>query len=392
MLIRAFKIMNKVNTQRLEEDNEAFRSEIAASKALLKEKERLQRDYENSQIRFKTVFEESAFGNKFINSNLEIIKVNKALLKLLGYNKKELLGSRIIDIAHPDFVEHWQKLQHALWIANKRSFSIDTCIVKKDKTVIWCHVTSILFKDNQETLGYTIIEDISERKALEHNLKEANNHQLLLQQQLLEATIDAQENERSHIAEDVHNSLAQWLYAIKLSLERIDLQGLERKKESDTAILKAKDILSKCIKECRRISYELRPPALEDFGLKPAIQDMSKQVEGSIDVATHVTGLHGRLPKHLEIAIYRIVQELINNVIKHAAATKASINLSFKKKQITIRVEDNGIGFNMLKVKDGGIRIPSIENKLHLLNGKMDISARISGGSIITIQLSDKRL
>lgn len=392
MLIRAFKIMNKVNTQRLEEDNEAFRSEIAASKALLKEKERLQRDYENSQIRFKTVFEESAFGNKFINSNLEIIKVNKALLKLLGYNKKELLGSRIIDIAHPDFVEHWQKLQHALWIANKRSFSIDTCIVKKDKTVIWCHVTSILFKDNQETLGYTIIEDISERKALEHNLKEANNHQLLLQQQLLEATIDAQENERSHIAEDVHNSLAQWLYAIKLSLDRIDLQGLERKKESDTAILKAKDILSKCIKECRRISYELRPPALEDFGLKPAIQDISKQVEGSIDVATHVTGLHGRLPKHLEIAIYRIVQELINNVIKHAAATKASINLSFKKKQITIRVEDNGIGFNMLKVKDGGIRIPSIENKLHPLNGKMDISARISGGSIITVQLSDKRL
>jgi PAS domain S-box-containing protein len=383
--------MNKVKTQRLEEDNNSLKSNSTASKASQKEKDRLLQDYENSQVRFKTVFEQSAFGNKFINSNLEIIRVNKALVKLLGYSKKELLGSRIIDIAHPDFVEHWQKLQYMLWIANRKQFSIDTCIVRKDKTTIWCHVTSILFKDNGEKLGYTIIEDISERKMLEQNLKEANKRELLFRQQLLETTIDAQEKERLHIAEDIHNSLAQLLYGIKLSLDQVDLQNSELKEESDTAFANAKDVLSKCIKECRRISSELMPSALEYFGLKPAVEDMCKQLKGSVDLKSYFIGLHERLPKHLEIAIYRIVQELVTNVVKHATATQATINLTFKKKEITIRVEDNGIGFNMSKVKDGSIRILSLENKLQLLKGNLNISARNGGGTIITLQFSDNR-
>jgi PAS domain S-box-containing protein len=377
--------MYKVNTQRLEEENNRLKSDIIALKALVKEKERLQRDYDVSQLRYKTVFEQSALGNKFINANLEIIQVNKALVKLLGYSKKELLGSRIIDIADPNFVKDWEKLQHTLWVANKRSFSIDTCLIRKDKTTMWCHVTSVLFKDNGETLGYTIIEDISDRKALEHNLKQANNTELLFRQELLEATIHAQEKERLYISEQVHNNLAQLLYGIKLSLDRVDLQSPERQVQSDTAFKKAKEVLSKCIEESRRISYELMPPALETFGLKPAIDDMCKQVRGSIEIKYNINGLYGRLPRHLEIATYRIVQELTANVLKHAVASKASINLSFKKEAITIWVEDNGIGFDMLKVKDGSTRIRSIDNNLHLLNGKSNILARPGGGTIISV-------
>jgi signal transduction histidine kinase len=191
---------------------------------------------------------------------------------------------------------------------------------------------------------------------------------------------------------DVHNNLAQLLYGIKLSLDQVDLQSPERNAQNGAAFKNANDVLSQCIGESRRISYELMPPALEYFGLKPAIEDMCKQVKGSIDLKYHVTGLHRRLPRHLEIAIYRIVKELTTNVVKHAAASKAAINLSFKKEKITIRVEDNGIGFDMLKVNDGNIRIRSIDNKLHLLNGKLDISARPGGGTIISVQFSHKRL
>jgi PAS domain S-box-containing protein len=377
--------MNKVDTQRLEEENNRLKSDIIALNAVINKKDRLQRDYDVSQISYEKIFEQSALGNKFINANLEIIKVNKALVKLLGYSKKELLGSRITDLAHPDFVEHWEKLQHTLWIANKRSFSIDTCLIKKDKTTIWCHVTSIPFKDNGETLGYTIIEDISTRKASEDKLKQANNYELLFRQGLLEATIHAHEKERLYFSEEVHNNLAQLLYGIKLSLDQVDLQGPDRKAQSETAFKKAKEVLSKCIEESRRISYELMPPALETFGLKPAIEDMCEQVKGSIDLKYHINGLHGRLPRHLEIATYRIVQELTANVLKHAVASKASINLSFKKEAITIWVEDNGIGFDMLKVKDGSTRIRSIDNKLHLLNGRSDILARPGGGTIISV-------
>jgi PAS domain S-box-containing protein len=381
-------LMNKAQPLPLDQEINRLKAENAALTDLQLDKDRFQQDYENSQIRFKTVFEQSAHGNKLINADLEIIKVNKALTKLLGYSKKELLGTRITDIAHPDFVKHWEKLQHKLWTANKPFFCVDTCLVKKDKTPIWCHVTSILLKDNGETLGYTILENISERKASEQNLKEANRRELLLQKQLLEATINAQETERLHVAEDVHNSLAQSLYAVKLRLSRIDFETPEKKSENALAVENANDVLSDCIKECRRISYSLMPSVLERFGLEAAIEDICKRHNGTINFKSHCLGFQQRLLKLLEVAIYRIAEELAANVVKHAAATNASIKLSFKKPDIFITVEDNGVGLNMLDLKDSNIGIRSIENKIHLLNGKMDIQSTPGGGTIISIQFS----
>jgi two-component system sensor histidine kinase VicK len=123
---------------------------------------------------------------------LKILKVNKALIKLLGYSEKELLGSRITDFVVPELAEGWKELQHELWTNETSCFVLETRIIKKNKSVLWCHVTSILLRDNDETVGYTILEDISDRKTMENDLKEANNRQLLFEQKLLELTINIQ--------------------------------------------------------------------------------------------------------------------------------------------------------------------------------------------------------
>jgi PAS domain S-box-containing protein len=381
-----------MNTLPLEEEISQLKAKVASLTALQTEKERLQREYDNSQARFKAIFEQSRYGNKLINADLEIIKVNKALGRLLGYSMKELLGMRITELAHPDFVKHWKKLQLKLWAANKNCFCVETCLIRKDKKSIWCRVTSILVDDNGETLGYTILEDISERKVAEHNLKEANSRELLLQKQLLEATINAQEHERLLVAEDVHNSLAQSLYGVKLSLNQISLDHPHQKHEDDLAIENAKELLSNCIKECRRISYSLTPSVMEQFGLKAAIEDMCKAVRQKIDFTSHFIGLHDRLPKILEVAIYRIAQELTTNVVKHASATKASIKVSFNKDNVLITVADNGIGFDVSKMNPNSIGIRSVENKIHLLKGKMDISSKPGVGTTTTVRFLSSSL
>ncbi len=379
--------MNKVKITPAKQQIDKLKSDIYALTALQQSKDKLQWAYKNSQLRFKTIFEKSAYGNKLINSNLEIIKVNNALVKLLGYSKRELLGSRIIDLAHPDFLAHWEKLQINLWTANKPSFSVDTCLIKKDKTILWCHVTSILLEDNGETLGYTILENISERKALEFSLKEANKRQLLLQQQLLEATIDSQEHERFQIAEDVHNNLAQLIFSAKIRLDQVDSVKPAKQLENKLAIEYAKDVLYDCIKECRRLSYNLMPSLLTQFGLQVAIEEMCKEVGETIDFTAHFSGLKKRLPKYLEVTIFRIAQELTTNIGKHANATKASIKLVVNKKNIMITVEDDGIGFCMLNIQEGCIGIRTIENKLHLLKGKMDIVSTPGTGTLVIVQL-----
>jgi PAS domain S-box-containing protein len=126
-----------------------------------------QADYQESQIRFRTIFETSKLGNKVISSDLKILQVNAAMVALLGYDEKDdIIGTRILDYAPEEFHQHWKLLQKKLWETNMPSFTLETCLRKKDGSIIWCQVNSILLRDHGETLGYTIIEDISEQHEL----------------------------------------------------------------------------------------------------------------------------------------------------------------------------------------------------------------------------------
>jgi PAS domain S-box-containing protein len=125
-------------------------------------------------IRFQTVFDQSAVGNKIIDSNLRILQVNAALISLLGYSRKELLGALIIDISHPDCKKDWELLQKKLWKGKLPSFNMDACLIKKNGAPIWCNITSIIFEDNGSTLGFTIVQDISERKAYDKVRQQAD--------------------------------------------------------------------------------------------------------------------------------------------------------------------------------------------------------------------------
>lgn len=99
---------------------------------------------------------------------MKILQVNSALVALLGYEKKEeIIGTYILDYTPPEFYDHWHTLQVKLWSLNVPSLSFETCLRKKDGSIIWCNVTSILFQDQGNTMGYTIIEDIS----LQHEAK-----------------------------------------------------------------------------------------------------------------------------------------------------------------------------------------------------------------------------
>ena len=364
---------------------------MSATKVQLQKIKHAEEKYINSQNKFKTVFEQSTLGHKFINADLKILKVNKAFIKLLGYSQRELLGSHISDYVVPELAGNWKELQHELWTNKKPCFTLETRLIRKNKSVFWCHVTSILLEDNDETLGYTILEDISERKQMENDLKEANDRELLFGQQLLELTINIQEKERARIAEDLHNSLGQLLYGVKLTLDQLKIEDTQFQKENAKTIEHSKYLLSECIKESRRISHDLMPSVLKDFGLRVAIEDICKQLSRTLNFECVFTGVDNRLNKYLEKAIYRIVQELGMNLIRHAQATKAFFMLEINKKDIFIRIGDNGRGFDTSDLdKDEGIGLHSIKTKIHLLKGQFEISSAPGKGTLINIRVPNK--
>jgi PAS domain S-box-containing protein len=117
--------------------------------------------------KFQAIFEHSRLAGKIIAPNLEIIEVNTALVDLLGYSEKaDIVGTRIMDYSPQEFQANWKLLQQELWDKKKPFFELETSLIKKDGSVIWCKVTSILFPNNESTLGYTIIEDITEQRLL----------------------------------------------------------------------------------------------------------------------------------------------------------------------------------------------------------------------------------
>jgi PAS domain S-box-containing protein len=124
--------------------------------------------YEEINNRFTTVFELSRLGNKIIDEDLMILQVNQALVNLLGYEHKEdIIGTKIFDYAPAERREDWSFLQQKLWANLTPSFSLETCLKRKDGALIWCQVTSILIPENGKRLGYTILEDVTEQ----HNLR-----------------------------------------------------------------------------------------------------------------------------------------------------------------------------------------------------------------------------
>jgi two-component system sensor histidine kinase VicK len=134
--------------------------------------------YEQSQARFRTVFENAPLGQKIITPDLTIRQVNPAVLDMLGLtDPEELIGHKILEFAHPDRRADWQELQTKLWKHKLPYFSLETLMVRADGTSFWCQVHSVLFPDEGGELGYTILEDISERKTLENKLARAYNAQ-----------------------------------------------------------------------------------------------------------------------------------------------------------------------------------------------------------------------
>jgi two-component system sensor histidine kinase VicK len=128
--------------------------------------------YEQSQARFRTVFENSPLGQKIITPDLTIRQVNRAVLAMLDFTRpEELVGRKIIEFAHPDHRADWQELQTRLWEHKLPAFTLETCLVRADGSSFWCQVHSVLFPDEDGELGYTILEDISDRKHLETTLK-----------------------------------------------------------------------------------------------------------------------------------------------------------------------------------------------------------------------------
>jgi PAS domain S-box-containing protein len=215
--------------------------------------------------------------------------------------------------------------------------------------------------------------DITSARAAAEQIRKIEERQKV---EIFKTAISIQEEERKQFSENLRNGIGQLLYAVKVNLTHVvaskndtDLTAFKQAKEHTDAILR------EAIQETRRIAHQMTPAILEDFGLQESIKDLCKQFRASLPIATTFKGLNRRFDKYLEVSVYRMVQELVTNIVKHAKASAASVSLQLNSRQISLSVEDDGIGFDPVGVKTGGLGLLTLSNKVKLLNGTVDIRA-----------------
>jgi signal transduction histidine kinase len=210
------------------------------------------------------------------------------------------------------------------------------------------------------------------------------------QADLLNAVFETQETERKRLAEDLHDSVGQVLSAIKLNLHRLDKNCVNE--TAQPLFADTRKLADECIQEIRNIIQNVLPPVLTDYGLMEALEGLCIKVEQMTNIHVELVKKVDtiRLPPEIELAFYRIAQELFGNAIKHSEATVIHITLTKDTDWLVLEFKDNGKGFSPGSVKHG-FGLKNLESRVKLINGEINTITKPQNGTITIIRVKMPR-
>lgn len=203
------------------------------------------------------------------------------------------------------------------------------------------------------------------------------------QQQLLQTQLEIQEQTLKTISEEIHDNVGQVLSLAKLNLNTFE--NNPEKKLADT-----KELISKAINDLRDLSRSMHGDRIAELGLQQSLADELQILQNSGEFETHVniSGQHYKLSPQQEMVIFRIVQEALNNAIKHAKAKNISLHINYQLQLFTLTVEDDGTGFDTIAMQNKkGIGLKSMQNRAQLIGATCTLQSSDKKGTAITIEL-----
>jgi signal transduction histidine kinase len=203
----------------------------------------------------------------------------------------------------------------------------------------------------------------------------------------LRRVVSAQEQERRRLARELHDETGQALTSILLGLRTVEEAGGEA--EMRAAVGEVRDLVRSTLQDVRRLAVELRPKALDDFGLVAALERLAESFTEQTGIAIAFQSLlpSARLTPEIETALYRIVQESLTNIVKHAQAHSVSIVLGRKSDSVSVIVEDDGVGFDPDRTREGGLGLIGMRERVSLIGGRLTIESRPGAGTAFVAEV-----
>jgi PAS domain S-box-containing protein len=327
-----------------------------------------------SENHFKTLFHNSSDEIFLADVDGDFLEVNQVACDSLGYQEDELLRKNFRDIKTPKFVEKVDENIQLILARGKHTYESEH--LARSGKVLSLEVKSRLINYRGEKAILSIARDITERKQIERNI--------------LQAVINAEERERERIAQEIHDGLGPIMSAIKLYVNELESDDLSVEERTDF-MAKTNEILDEAITSTRTIANNLTPRVIIDFGLVRAIDSFCKKLNLSqkIDII-YEADMNERFDQTIELVLYRVVTELLNNSIKHASANKIEIYLEKSEDILQLTYMDDGIGFNLDKVlnkEGGGMGLKNIISRLLSINGTYKIHSKEETGTLVVVEV-----
>jgi PAS domain S-box-containing protein len=311
-----------------------------------------------------------------LDKNGTIINYNNIINTKLEYKPGELLGKNIYQVLKNinAFDKPLAKLSLKT-LSKQASFYFKLQPKIKKELFCLCQVIPFSDKNNSKIKFILTAKNISAEKQIEQNA--------------MAEVIRLQEFERTRLAKELHDGIGQQLSAIKLYLGSIS--NLNKDAAYRNILDNCSSLVGNINQEIRGICFDLMPRTLADAGLILATQELARQINVTNTTTIKITVLNNQLKftKEQELALYRVIQEFINNSIKHSKCRVIKIEFTKKTKRLYIKLADNGIGFdlNSEKIKKKGLGIFSMNNRISAINGDMQLTSQTNKGTQLQILL-----
>ncbi|MGN6439307.1 MAG: PAS domain S-box protein [Agriterribacter sp.] len=321
---------------------------------------------------------------------------NKACEKMTGYSMKQAFGKTADELFSPLVVEQTKKRDEELF-ATKKPLEYEWEWNDNGELKIFSFVLFPMYNIKGEIYGSCgMALDITSRKKLERNLREFNTElekevkqRTILLRELAAHLNTVRENERITIAREIHDELGQQMTVLKMDTAWLKRKLVNASPEVEEKINDLLDMINQTIATVRRIASELRPGVLDHLGLTAAIDWQLKELEKRLNIKTEFVSenVPTVLPEKVKTGVFRILQESLTNVARHANATTVEASLKFENKKLRLQVADNGDGFDIEKANRKTLGILGMKERAAAMNGVYIIESNPGKGTTVKVEV-----